>query len=105
MPLKYEFYLLCTHTMDNKGVLVNICIHFIAEKPVQLDFPNFHYLFFPDFMFKHLELTCHLTSFHDEFIVAPSGVNLPMPHQFAGKTHKYCKIVRLVPEACKHHAP
>ena len=24
-------------------------------------------------MFKNLELTCHFTSFHDEFIVAPSG--------------------------------
>ena len=23
-------------------------------------------------MFENLELTCHLTSFHDEFIVAPS---------------------------------
>ena len=42
-----------------------------AEKPVRLDFRNFHYVFFPDFMFENLELTCHLTSFHDEFIVAP----------------------------------
>ena len=52
------------------GTLV---LHINAEKPVQLDFRNFHYLFFPDFMFKNLELTCHLTSFHDEFIVTPSG--------------------------------
>ena len=28
-------------------------------------------------MFKNLELTCHLTSFHDEFIVAPSGCKPP----------------------------
>ena len=28
-------------------------------------------------MFESLELTCHLTSFHDEFIVAPSGWKPP----------------------------
>ena len=28
-------------------------------------------------MFENLELTCHLTSFHDEFIVAPSGWKPP----------------------------
>ena len=28
-------------------------------------------------MFENLELTCHLTSFHDEFIVTPSGWKLP----------------------------
>ena len=28
-------------------------------------------------MFKNLELTCHLTSFHDEFIMAPSGWKPP----------------------------
>ena len=56
-------------------------------------------------MFENLELTCHLTSFHDEFIVTPLGGNLPMPHQFAGKARKYCKIVRLVPEVRKLHSP
>ena len=60
-------------------------------------------------MFENLELTCHLTSFHDEFIVTPSewkprGGNLPLLHQFAGKAHKYCKIVRLVPEVRKLHS-
>ena len=40
---------------------------------MRLDFRNFNYLFFPDFMFENLELMCHLTSFHDKFIVAPSG--------------------------------
>ena len=44
---------------------------------MRLDFRNFHYLFFPDFMFENLELTCHLTSFHDKFIVAPSGWKPP----------------------------
>ena len=52
------------------GTLV---LHIYAEKPVRLDFRNFRYLFFPDFMFENLELTCHLTSFHYEFIVTPSG--------------------------------
>ena len=28
-------------------------------------------------MFENLELTCHLTSFHDEFIVTPSGWKPP----------------------------
>ena len=56
-------------------------------------------------MFEKLELTCHLTSFHDEFIVTPSGGNLLMPHQFARKARKYCKIVRLVPEVRKLHSP
>ena len=28
-------------------------------------------------MFENLELTCHLTSFHDKFIVAPSGWKPP----------------------------
>ena len=36
-------------------------------------FFKFSLFFFPDFMFENLELTCHLTSFHDKFIVAPSG--------------------------------
>ena len=44
---------------------------------MRLDFRNCHYLFFPDFMFENLELTCHLTSFHDEFIVTPSGWKPP----------------------------
>ena len=56
-------------------------------------------------MFENLELTCHLTSFHYEFIVTPSGGNLSMPHQFAGKARKYCKIVRLVPKVRKLHSP
>ena len=56
------------------GTLV---LHIYAENPVRLDFRNFHYLFFPDFMFENLELTCHLTSFHDEFIVTPSGWKPP----------------------------
>ena len=47
-------------------------LHINAEKPLRLDFQNLYYLFFTDFMFENLELTCHLTSFHDEFIVAPS---------------------------------
>ena len=91
------------------GTLV---LHINAEKPLQLDFQNLYCLFFPDFMFENLESTCHLTSFHDEFIVAPSGWKLvggnlpmPMPHQFAGKARKYCKIVRLVPKVCKFHSP
>ena len=61
-------------------------------------------------MFENVELTCHLTSFHDKFIVASRpGGNLPMIsasyYQFAGKARKYCKIVRLVPEVCKLHSP
>ena len=28
-------------------------------------------------MFENLELMCHLTSFHEEFIVAPSGWKPP----------------------------
>ena len=82
------------------GTLV---LHINAEKPVRLDFRNFYHLFFPDFMFENLELTCHLTSFHDEFIVAPSGWK--PPNADAGKARKYCKIVRLVPEVCKLHSP
>ena len=91
------------------GTLV---LHINAEKPLRLDFQNLYCLSFPDFMFENLESTCHLTSFHDEFIVAPSGWKLvggnlpmPMPHQFAGKARKYCKIVRLVPKVCKLHSP
>ena len=86
------------------GTLV---LHINAEKPLRLDFHNLYYLFFPDFMFENLELTCHLTSFHDEFIVAPSGWKPPDAdaHQFAGKARKYCKIVRLVPKVCKLHSP
>ena len=52
-------------------------LHINAEKPLQLDFQNLYYLFFPDSMFENLELTCHLTSFHDKFIVAPSGWKPP----------------------------
>ena len=52
-------------------------LHINAEKPLQLDFQNLYYLFFPDSMFENLELMCHLTSFHDEFIVAPSGWKPP----------------------------
>ena len=52
-------------------------LHIYAENPLRLDFQNLYYLFFPDFMFENLELTCHLTSFHDEFIVAPSGWKPP----------------------------
>ena len=55
------------------GTLV---LHINAEKPLRLDFQNLYCLFFPDFMFENLESTCHLTSFHDEFIVAPSGWKL-----------------------------
>ena len=61
----------CTeHDNFGFGTLV---LHINAENPVRLDFRNLYYLCFPDFMFENLELTCHLTSFHDEFIVAPSG--------------------------------
>ena len=49
----------------------------MPKNPLRLDFQNLYYLFFPDFMFENLELTCHLTSFHDEFIVAPSGWKPP----------------------------
>ena len=56
-------------------------------------------------MFENLELTCHLTSFHDKFIVAPSGWKPPDAASVAGKARKYCKIVRLVPELRKLHSP
>ena len=60
-------------------------------------------------MFENLELTCHLASFHDEFIVAPSGWKPPDADaasvQFARKARKYCKIVRLVPQVFKFHSP
>ena len=55
------------------GTLV---LHINAEKPLRLDCQNLYCLFFPDFMFENLESKCHLTSFHDELIVAPSGWNL-----------------------------
>ena len=45
-----------------------------------LDFRNFYYLFFfylISRLFENLELTCHLTSFRDKFIVAPSGWKPP----------------------------
>ena len=49
-----------------------LVLHINAGQPVQLDFQNVYYSFFPDFMFENLKLTCHLTSFHEEFTVAPS---------------------------------
>ena len=56
-------------------------------------------------MFENLELTFHLTSFHDEFIVTPSGWKPLDAASVAGKARKYCKIVRLVPEVHKLHSP
>ena len=57
---------------DNFG-FSTLVLHINAEKPVRLDFRNLYYLIFPYFMFENLELTYHLTSIHDEFIVAPSA--------------------------------
>ena len=54
------------------SIFGTLVLHINAEKPLRLDFQNLYCLFFPDFMFENLESTCHLTSFHDEFIVAPS---------------------------------
>ena len=53
------------------------CSSYWCLNPLRLDFQNLYYLFIPDFMFENLELTCHLTSFHDKFIVAPSGWKPP----------------------------
>ena len=55
----------------------NLCLRFSKFLLFILDFQIFYYLFCPDFMFENLELTCHLTSFHDEFIVAPAGWKPP----------------------------
>ena len=43
--------------------------------------------------------------YSDTLRVETSRSGLSMPHQFAGKARKYCKIVRLVPEVRKLHSP
>ena len=51
-------------------------------------------------MFENLELTSHLTSFHDEFIVAPSGWKPPDANRISlpGKHANIAKLWDLFPK-------
>ena len=92
----------CTeHDNFGFGTLV---LHINAEKPVRLDFRNLYYLFFPYFMFENLELTYHLTSIHDEFIVAPSAGWKPPDADAASVCLESTQILqdRLTCSQCMH---
>ena len=56
-------------------------------------------------MFENLELTCHLTSFHDEFIVTPSGWKPPDAASVCPESTQILQNCEIVPEVRKLHSP